>query len=116
MSLIPTTLRDPFWDDPHFSSSRRDFEDMRRDMLREAKDFWSKVDDDDLRPERQRLSNPTMPRWLMPSSSGFDRQLDSQTLRMHEDDSKMEITLDVHNYKPEELKESQFHSLKRLFG
>merc|ERR1712020_182664 len=46
MSLIPTSLRDSFWDDSVFSSSRNDFEDTRRKMLREAKEFWNKVDED----------------------------------------------------------------------
>ena len=45
-SVVPISLRDPFFDDPHFSSSRQEFDDLRRDMMREAKDFWTRVDDD----------------------------------------------------------------------
>lgn len=47
-SVIPISLRDPFWDDPHFSNHRQEFEDMRREMLREAKEFWSRVDENRL--------------------------------------------------------------------
>ena len=47
-SLVPISLRDPFFDDPHFSSSRQEFEDLRRDMMREAKEFWTRVDEDSL--------------------------------------------------------------------
>lgn len=47
-SLVPISLRDPFFDDPHFSSSRQEFEDLRRDMMLEAKEFWTRVDEDTL--------------------------------------------------------------------
>ena len=128
MSLIPTSLRDSFWDDPYFSSSRHDFEDTRRKMLREAKEFWNKVDEDKFdsfdkdnsasfsTPSLSRqLSNPAtdLPRWLMPRSRGMESDFfgrggiaasDSQVIRVNEDDNKLEITLDVHGYKPEELK------------
>ena len=134
MSLIPTSLRDSFWDDPSFSSSRHDFEETRRKMLREAKEFWNKVDEDKLDSNffessaanltspfsapsfSRQLSNPAtdLPNWLMPrsrttlgSSDIFGRgemSSDSQVIRVHEDDNKLEITLDVHGYKPEELK------------
>ena len=46
MSLVPLTLRDPFWDDPHFANARGEFVEMRRKMMKEAKDFWSKAEED----------------------------------------------------------------------
>jgi len=128
MSLIPTSLRDSFWDDSAFSSSRNDFEDTRRKMLREAKEFWNKVDEDkhdffdkDTSTSfgnsslSRELSNPAtdLPRWLMPRSRAMESDvlgrggiggIDSQVIRMNEDDNKLEITLDVHGYRPEELK------------
>ena len=128
MSLIPTSLRDSFWDDSAFSSSRNDFEDTRRKMLREAKEFWNNVDENNhdffdrdkytsfgTSSLSRELSNPAtdLPRWLMPRSRAMDTDLfgagslggrDSQVIRMNEDDSKLEITLDVHGYRPEELK------------
>ena len=66
----------------------------------------------------RQYSNPgSYPRWLFPEQSsiryGLTDQIqkndmdcfgeDSQ-VRIREDDSKFEITLDVHNYKPDELK------------
>jgi HSP20 family molecular chaperone IbpA len=124
--LIPTSLRDSFWDDPYFSPSRNDFEDTRRKMLREAKDFWNKVDEDkyDLFDKDESLktsslsrqfSNPAtdLPRWLMPRSRATESDFfgrggltgsDSQVIRMNEDENKLEITLNVHGYRPEELK------------
>merc|ERR1711936_539539 len=126
MSLIPTSLRDSFWDDSVFSSSRNDFEDTRRKMLREAKEFWNKVDedkydifdrDDSFKTSSlsRQLSNPAtdLPRWLMPRSRATEADLfsrggfggsDLQGVRIHEDENKLEITMDVHGYKPEELK------------
>ena len=125
MSLIPTSLRDSFWDDSCFSSSRNDFEDTRRKMLREAKEFWNKVDedkydifdrDDSFKTSSlsRQLSNPAtdVPRWLMPRSRGTEADFfgrgfggsDSQGVRIHEDENKFEITMDVHGFKPEELK------------
>ena len=62
----------------------------------------------------RQMSNPAtdLPRWLMPRSSTtgsdfFGRSgmgSDSQVIRFNEDDNKLEITMDVHGYKPEELK------------
>ena len=46
MSLVPLTLRDPFWDDPHFANARGEFDEMRKKMMKEAKDFWSKAEED----------------------------------------------------------------------
>ena len=88
MSLIPISLRDPFFDDPHFSSSRQEFEDMRRQMLTDAKNFWTKLDDDKFeRPsllDRQ-LSNPatSLPRWLTGRTEDpFFASGDSQVLKV----------------------------------
>eukprot|EP00095_Tigriopus_kingsejongensis_P001935 maker-scaffold246_size239296-snap-gene-1.32 protein:Tk01935 transcript:maker-scaffold246_size239296-snap-gene-1.32-mRNA-1 annotation:"lethal2essential for life" len=134
-SMVPISLRDPFFEDSYFSNSRHEFESMRRDMMKEAKDFWNKVDDDtlDLRepvtrratttvssgPEEsltsrrlysRDVSNPatSLPRWFMPRSSGEASSAvvsgDRQIMRIKEDDQKFEITLDVHDYRPEELK------------
>merc|ERR1712020_10566 len=72
-----------------------------------GKEFWTKVDDDKLDLSRQpsrfdrSLSNPTtsMPRWLLPADNF---QMD----RVRDDEFKWEITLDVQNFKPEELKVS----------
>ena len=127
MSLIPTSLRDSFWDDPYFTTSRHDFEETRKKMLREAKDFWNKVDEDKFdcfagdnassfsnSSLSRQMSNPAtdLPRWLMPRSSASGSDFlgrsgiasDSQVIRFNEDGNKLEITLDVHGYKPEELK------------
>ena len=58
-SHVPISLRDPFWDDPTFSSSRSDFDSIRRDVMRREKDFWSNLDEDDFLSARAR-TRPTM--------------------------------------------------------
>jgi hypothetical protein len=95
-------------------------------MLREAKEFWNKVDEDkyDLfdkddsfkTPSLSRqFSNPAtdLPRWLMPRSHATESDFfgldglagsDSQVIKMDEDENKLEITVNVHGYRPEELK------------
>ena len=95
-------------------------------MLREAKEFWNKVDEDkyDLFDKddsfkktslSRQFSNPAtdLPTWLMPRSRATESDFfgrgglagsDSQVIRMNEDENKLEITLNVHGYRPEELK------------
>jgi crystallin alpha B len=130
MSLVPISLRDPFWSDPYFSSAREEFDTMRRQMMKEAKEFWSKVDDDpfpNIRSERNtELANLSpaagLPRWIFPhhdtatSPSAGSWPLaserpgsllsssDNQVIKLKEDDTKLEVTLDCTGYRPEELK------------
>eukprot|EP00094_Tigriopus_californicus_P011251 TCALIF_10858-PA protein Name:"Similar to l(2)efl Protein lethal(2)essential for life (Drosophila melanogaster)" AED:0.11 eAED:0.11 QI:179/0.5/0.66/1/1/1/3/186/191 len=109
-SMVPISLRDPFFEDSYFSTSRQEFESMRRDMMREAKDFWNKVDDDtlDLREPYTRrtttlTSAPEESITRETTGGGFSTG-DRQVMRIKEDDQKFEITLNVHDYRPEELK------------
>jgi len=104
-------------------------------MLREAKEFWNKVDedkydifdrDDSFKTSSlsRQLSNPAtdVPRWLMPRSRGTEADFfgrgfggsDSQGVRIHEDENKFEITMDVHGFKPEELKVNIIFSRSKL--
>jgi len=98
---------------------------MRQQMMKDAKEFWSKVDDDPFpslkhsESELSRLSPATgLPRWVFPhsgtslsttsswpdSASSLFGRSDNQVIKLKEDDTKLEVTLDCTGYRPEELK------------
>eukprot|EP00090_Calanus_glacialis_P029881 TRINITY_DN4803_c0_g1_i2.p1 TRINITY_DN4803_c0_g1~~TRINITY_DN4803_c0_g1_i2.p1 ORF type:complete len:206 (-),score=60.62 TRINITY_DN4803_c0_g1_i2:96-683(-) len=114
MSLVPLTLRDPFWDDPHFANARGEFDEMRKKMMKEAKDFWSKAEEDSF-PSMGSLGSELspaagLPRWVLPRAdsswpSSFTKT-DSQVIKIKEDADKFEVALDCTGYRPEELKVS----------
>jgi len=151
---VPLTLRDFFFQDPFFQTSWDDFDRIRRDMMRQSQEFWSRVQQDNLALESQMgkdnnslLTTTPAPmgmprRWMLPrlvsrddsalaasaSSLGQHDQLatavttadkmfpsdffnsfrsgmeDSQVLRVKDDDAKFELSLDTHEYRPDELK------------
>ena len=44
--VLSTNLRDFFFTDPFFKSSWDDFDSLRKEMMRESRDFWSSVEKD----------------------------------------------------------------------
>ncbi len=116
-------MRDPFWKDPFFSSTWEEFDAMRSDMMARSKDFWSKVDEDfanfeeTVKKQHEDMDRqmapfqPQLPRWAVPDSlkDKWNPMLASdssqnEVIKQNENKDKFEVTLDVHHYKPEELK------------
>lgn len=119
--MVPINVRDPFWKDPFFSSTWDEFEKMRQDMMTKSKDFWSKVDhdfanfEDEVKKSHSEMDRqmapfrPQLPTWAIPDTlrtemMPFNRAQDSEVIQVKQDDKKFEVTLDVSDYKPEELK------------
>ena len=121
--MVPINMRDPFWKDPFFSSTWEEFDAMRSDMMARSKDFWSKVDEDfanfeeTVKKQHEDMDRqmapfqPQLPRWAVPDSlkDKWNPMLASdssqnEVIKQNENKDKFEVTLDVHHYKPEELK------------
>ncbi len=116
---VPLTLRDFFFQDPFFKSSWEDFDRIRQDMLKESQDFWSKMCVEDKDAATAQLTPMGLPRkWMLPRLlsrdetnqmfpadffHGFKREED-HVLKVTDDNGKFELSLDTHEYRPDELK------------
>jgi len=140
--MVPMNIRDPFFKDPFFSSTWEEFDKMRQDMISSSKDFWGKVDKDFANFDEQvkkshadmdrsmAVFRPQLPRWavsggadLMPSMTHptLGRQFSTDggeggVMKVKEDDSKFEVTLDVSDYRPEELKVTTVNNVLSIEG
>merc|ERR1712183_381307 len=114
-SLIPMTMRDSFFDDPFFEDNRLDIETSQKNFFEKSRKSFeeslismeSSIIGSNMFDTKQSslLSND----WGMPKIFGQDsdsifNSKDSNLIRMVNDDSKMEISLDTTGYKPDELK------------
>jgi len=132
--IVPINMRDSFSKDPFFSSTWDEFDQMRSDMMTRSKDFWSKVDtdfanfDDTVRKSHEDMDRqmepfqPQLPRWAIPDDlrtkwNPITRQ-DSQNevIKVKQSDDKFEVTLDVPQYKPEELKVTVINNILSIEG
>merc|ERR1711936_541035 len=134
--MVPISIRDPFFKDPFFSSTWEEFDKMRTDMLSSSKDFWGKVDKDFANFDEQvkrshtdmdqsmAVFRPQLPKWAVSSgmpdafnSTAFAGRND-EVMKVKQDDNKFEVTLDVSDYKPEEVKveDSKDTGDARAFG
>jgi len=119
---VPLTLRDYFFQDDHFKDFWADFDKIREDMMKESQDFWSKNALTPL-PEPSStgaLSPMVMPakRWMLPRMLSRDdsnktfpadffnysKLQEDQIMRTKDNDKSYEVSLDVHQYRPDELK------------
>jgi len=100
-SLVPLTMRDSFFDDPFFKDTWMDIEISHKNFFEESRKLFE-----------QSLSSMES---KMKSSEDIFKDTDAMSLfgakdstvvRMVDDDSKMEISLDTSGYKPDELKVS----------
>merc|ERR1711915_379549 len=100
-SMVPMTMRDSFFDDPFFKDTWMDIEKSHKNFFEESRKMFE-----------QSLSSMES---KMKSSEDFFKDTDSMSIfgakdsnviRMVDDDSKMEISLDTSGYKPDELKVS----------
>lgn len=131
--IVPTK-RDPFFKDPFFSSTWDDFEKMRQDMMAKSKEFWTNVDkdfanfDDEVRRTHTAMDRemlpalPQVPRWAIPDDmkTKWSPMLSSGThdevLKVNEKSDKFEVTVDVSQFKPEELKVTTNNNILSIEG
>merc|ERR1711874_884854 len=108
-SRVPVTMRDFFFDDPFFKNSWEDFDKVRNAMFTESRDMWKKFDDDFR--NMACMSNNIMlesPALNTDFSNNVDifKSKDNEVIRVKEDESKLEVSLDTSQYRPDELKVS----------
>jgi len=116
-SLIPMTMRDSFFDDPFFkdtwldieTSQKNFFEKSRKRFEESMKGFESSMMSANIFDENK--NPPDSSSWIFPEIFGkhsgpvFSSK-DSNQIRIVDDDTKLEISLDTTGYKPDELKVS----------
>merc|ERR1711902_393066 len=123
-----TTFRDFVSDDTFFKNTWEDFDKMREGMFSESRDMWKRFDQDfrtrtSMRESSQNttfsvrnwsqtgrkessneMNNNHQPRWgsgwMLPAENS--RGLDS--FKTKDDDTKMEVSVDTSQYRPDELK------------
>merc|ERR1711964_721748 len=116
-SLIPMTMRDSFFDDPFFkdtwmdieTSQKNFFEQSRKRFEESMKGMESNMLSTSIFDENKNsmLSNAwTMPEIFGKSSASIFNSKDSNQIRVEDDATKLEISLDTTGYKPDELKVS----------
>merc|ERR1712013_221385 len=97
---VPVTMRDFFFDDPFFKRSCDDFDKVRDAMFQESRDMWKRFDEDFR--DSACMKNNIM---LEPGMElGKELSKENELIRTKEDDSKMEVSLDTAQYRPDELK------------
>lgn len=123
---VPITLRDFFWQDPFFSTNWDDFGNLHEQMLQETKHFWDRWDGQLKRLESRNeetskqaseaaasdeFGSWVFPRRLMRLPSLFNEERtkdlvvkDDQTIKVRDDEKVFEVSLDTHNYRPDEIK------------
>ena len=124
---VPITLRDFFWQDPFFSTNWDDFNSLHDQMLQETKNIWGKFDRQLKRLESSEETSSAkqaesiakedaedswmFPRRLMRLPSLFNEEKtkdfvlkDDQTIKVRDDEKTFEVSLDTHNYRPDEIK------------
>merc|ERR1712126_621440 len=99
-SLIPLTMRDSFFDDPFFKDTWLDIETSQKNFFEQSRKRF----DENKNPLHSSA-------WTFPEIFGQDSDTifsskDSNQIRMVDDDTKLEISLDTTDYKPDELKVS----------
>eukprot|EP00092_Neocalanus_flemingeri_P032805 GFUD01035680.1.p1 GENE.GFUD01035680.1~~GFUD01035680.1.p1 ORF type:complete len:418 (+),score=150.37 GFUD01035680.1:135-1388(+) len=116
-SLVPLTMRDSFSNDPFFKDTWLDIESSQKNFLEKSrkqfeesiKNMKSAMDGSSIFDTEQQSVLPldwSMPKIFTQESASIDNSKDSNLIRLVNDDSKMEISLDTTGYKPDELKVS----------
>eukprot|EP00092_Neocalanus_flemingeri_P000103 GFUD01000105.1.p1 GENE.GFUD01000105.1~~GFUD01000105.1.p1 ORF type:complete len:418 (-),score=150.40 GFUD01000105.1:108-1361(-) len=116
-SLVPLTMRDSFFNDPFFKDTWLDIESSQKNFLEKSrkhfeesiKNMKSAMDGSSIFDTEQQSVLPldwSMPKIFTQESASINNSKDSNLIRIVNDDSKMEISLDTTGYKPDELKVS----------
>jgi HSP20 family molecular chaperone IbpA len=98
-SVVPMTMRDSFFDDPFFKENWLEIESSQKNFFEESQkrfeESWKSMQSD---IDKQRQYSRTL------DDKSFLKDKDSNVIRMVNDDSKLEVSLDTSGYKPDELK------------
>ena len=116
-SLIPMTMRDSFFDDPFFKDTWMDIETSQKDFFVKSRKRFEesmKCIESDMMSTNifDENKNPLQSSsWIFPEMFGGNSEpvfsfKDSNQIRIVDDDTKLEISLDTTGYKPDELKVS----------
>merc|ERR1711872_1105563 len=109
-SPIPMTMRDSFFNDPFFKDTWLDIETSQKNFFEQCMKslktnmISSNIFDENKNP--QHSSAWTFPEVFGQNSDTIFSSKDSNQIRMVDDDTKLEISLDTTGYKPDELKVS----------
>lgn len=131
--IVPINERDLFWKDPFFSTTWDEFDKMRTDMMAKSKQFWDNCNkdmanfDDAVRKSHSEMDmgmapfRPQLPSWAMPESvkdkwMPMMTKANDEVIKVKDDDTKFEVTLDVSEYKPEELKVTTVNNTLAIEG
>ena len=127
---VPITLRDFFWQDPFFSTNWDGFNSLHDQMLEETKNFWAKFDEQlkrlesseetfakhDAKNEESTTKADVEDSWIFPwrpmqLPTLFDNEKskdlilkEDQTIKVRDDEKTFEVSLDTHNFRPDEIK------------
>merc|ERR1711963_11523 len=96
---VLVTMRDFFFDDPFFKRSWDDFDKVREAMFNESRDMWKRFDEDFR--DSACMKNNIMLEPGMELGKELSKE-EARSLARH--DSKMEVSLDTAQYRPDELK------------
>jgi len=131
--IVPINERDLFSRDPFFSTTWDEFDKMRQDMMAKSKDFWDNCNkdmsnfDDAVRKSHSDMDmgmapfRPQLPAWAMPDSMKdkwmpMMKSKNDEVIKVKDDDTKFEVTLDVSEYRPEELKVTTVNNTLAIEG
>jgi len=118
--LVPLTMRDQFFEDPIFHSTRGDIASSRQDFFKNARESFDKSVasmESDMKESRsvterdqKTLFNKmdrdqkTLFNTLDTDKKTLFNTKDSNLIKLVDDDQKLEISLDTSGYKPDELR------------
>merc|ERR1719317_1365524 len=116
-SLIPMTMRDSFFDDRFFKDTWMDIETSQKDFFvksrKRFKESMKHIESDMMSTNIfDEYKNPLQSSsWIFPEMFGGNNEpvfsfKDGNQIRIVDDDTKLEISLDTTGYKPDELKVS----------
>merc|ERR1711915_1014366 len=110
-SLVPMTMRDSFFDDPFFKDTWMDIEKSRKNFFEESRKLFEQSLSS--MESKMKLSEEV---FKDTDSMSIFGAKDNNVIRMVDDDSKMEISIDTSGYKPDELKVSAGKGLISVEG
>jgi len=110
-SVVPTTLRNSFFDDPFFKDTWIDIQSSHKNFFEESRKRFEESMKS-LESSFKSSSNSDSGKsseWITPEIFGTNadsifNSKDNTQIRMTDDENKLEISLDTNGYKPDELK------------